>query len=273
MNEYQKTYNSFSGSDIVASVDLELPDGTKIYQVIGSLATISYSTYMDKRPVRSIGNVNAKDYVFGPRTIAGSLAFTVFNKHWLHEAVEAAGLDSSVVTYMVDELPPMNITISLANEYGAESRQALYGVRICSEGQVISANDVYTENTYQFFATGIDLMSSSSPAGKRSVSAPTTITTAETNTSEVVVAVPKTPVKTTDIVKYKVGQTATTITVETDDSSDTVTTTTTKLGDDGASSVTVETSTVDSILADTTKLDSILATTRANALANLNSGG
>ena len=37
---------------------------------------------------------------------------------------------------------------------------ALYGVRIMNEGQVMSTNDIYIENTYQFVASDIELMDS-----------------------------------------------------------------------------------------------------------------
>ena len=60
---------------------------------------------------------------------------------------------------LMDEMPPFDITISMSNEYGAKARLALYGIRIINEGNVISVNDVYTENTYQFLATDIEYLS------------------------------------------------------------------------------------------------------------------
>lgn len=166
---YTKTYTSFSGCDMVASIDIVVPDKNgnmcKISRVIGELQTISYSIHMDKAPVRSIGSVNAKDYVFGPRTIAGSLVFAMFDKHMAHEilmeANEGLGSDMSQMLLM-DEMPPFNITISMANEYGQKARLAIYQIRIVNEGNVMSVNDVYTENTYQFVATDIEYLTNSS---------------------------------------------------------------------------------------------------------------
>lgn len=164
---YTKTYTSFSGSDMVAVVDINLPNSsggtTKVTKVLGEMMTISYSIHMDKTPVRSIGTVNAKDYVFGPRTIAGSLIFAQFNRHIAHEllleankvADSSRAMDQMIV---MDELPPFNVTISMANEYGQKARLAIYGVRIVNEGNVISVNDIYTENTYQFVATDIEYL-------------------------------------------------------------------------------------------------------------------
>ena len=158
---------SFSGCDMVASVNIVLPNRQSISRVIGSLQTITYSIHMDKSPIRSIGNVNAKDYVFGPRTIAGTLIFAVFNKHFLHSLLEELDQENFLQThhFLADEIPPFDITISFFNEYGVKARMALYGVRMVNEGQTMSINDIYTENTYQFVATDIDYMSDRTGSG------------------------------------------------------------------------------------------------------------
>lgn len=182
--EYKYKYpnESFSGCDMVASivygwernVDAEEYTGktgksismdatqlTKSWniKVLGEIQTISYSIHMEKRPVRSIGNVNAKDYVMGPRTIAGSLVFAVFNKHFAEDIIKDHNdFFTEGTAYLVDELPPFNIVISMANEYGIRSKMVIYGVRLLNEGQVMSVNDVYTENTYQFVATDIEYL-------------------------------------------------------------------------------------------------------------------
>ena len=165
--KYKYTNESFSGCDMVASI-------TYSYQVtddkgktctkhntytLGELQTISYSIHMEKKPVRAIGNVNAKDYVMGQRTIAGSLVFAVFNRHFAKNIIkDTNGLFKKGQSFLVDELPPFNIVISFANEYGLRSKLVVYGVRLLNEGQVMSVNDVYTENTYQFMATDVEYM-------------------------------------------------------------------------------------------------------------------
>ena len=159
-----KPYNSYSGCDMVATLQVSSYSGLRnnIY-TLGSLQTISISTHQDKRPVRSLGNINAKEYTMGQRTIAGSLVFAVFDKHFADQMFKDS-LDSinqtetqKISTIMLpDELPPFDITISYANEYGHTSRMALYGVRLINEGQVMSINDIYTENTYQFVATALE---------------------------------------------------------------------------------------------------------------------
>lgn len=182
--EYKYKYpnESFSGCDMVASIvygwdrnideDEQYGKGGKSVsmnatqqvkswniKVLGEVQTISYSIHMEKRPVRSIGNVNAKDYVMGPRTIAGSLVFAVFNKHFAEDIIrDHNDFYTEGTAYLVDELPPFNIVISMANEYGIRSKMVIYGVRLLNEGQVMSVNDVYTENTYQFVATDIEYL-------------------------------------------------------------------------------------------------------------------
>lgn len=169
MSAYQHVYpnESYSGCDMVASISYGYEEAKQDGKVVnkyktytlGELQTISYSIHMEKRPVRSIGNVNAKDYVAGQRTIAGSLVFAVFNKHFAKNMIEGTNeLFQEGESFLVDELPPFNIIISFANEYGMKSRMIIYGVRLLNEGQVMSVNDVYTENTYQFMATDIEYL-------------------------------------------------------------------------------------------------------------------
>ena len=145
-------YNSYSGCDIVVTASLPLINGQSVgkYYTLGSIQTLSISTHQDKRPVRSLGVINAKDYVMGPRTIAGSMVFAVFNKHFATEIMKDLG-----TVLLPDEIPALDITISFANEYGKKSRMAIYGVKLINEGQVMSINDLYTENTYQFVALGL----------------------------------------------------------------------------------------------------------------------
>lgn len=158
---YTGTNSTYSMCDMVATIQLETDYGT-VYSALGELQTISYSIHQQKEPVRCLGNMNAKDWVFGPRTIAGSLVFAVFNKHWMislyDQIKEKAGMKNW--HFVADEIPPFNITMTFANEYGFDSRMVLYGVRLMNEGQVMSTNDIYIENTYEFVANDIEIMDS-----------------------------------------------------------------------------------------------------------------
>lgn len=173
-SDYDCQNQSFSGCDMVAGIDLTLPNGETIRKVIGQLQTVTYSIFTEKSPVRSIGNINAKDYVTGPRTIAGSLMFAVLNKHWAYELAgeikQKGGIGS--MHFMVDELSPFDITISFQNEYGVRARLAIYGVRVVSEGQTMSINDIYTENTYQYVAADLDYLSDATGSASQNIGAP-----------------------------------------------------------------------------------------------------
>jgi len=158
---FAKTNVSFSGCDMVITAEMVTTKGVSVSVMVGEAQTVSYSIYRKLSPILNIGNINAKDYVGGPRTIAGSLVMTVFNQHWGTQLIDkfskSEGYASSRKVLM-DELAPMNITISMANEYGICSRLAIYGVRIFSEGQVMSINDIFTENTFQYVALNIDYL-------------------------------------------------------------------------------------------------------------------
>lgn len=165
VGSFTKTNISFSGCDMVATINIPNSKGVIVTKALGSLQTLSYSTHMDKKPIRVIGNVNPVAFVNGPRTIAGSLVFAVFNEHFLKEIYADERLrsdyDSEFNQYILtDEMPPFDITISMANEYGARSRMAIYGVTFANEGKAISVNDVYTENTYQFLALDLEYLES-----------------------------------------------------------------------------------------------------------------
>ena len=162
-SKYSRTYNSYSGCDIVASINISIPGQEPIHHVFGSIQTLSYSIHQEKTPVRAIGNVNAITYVDGPRTIAGTIVFTVLDKHVIYEIFEELTKKGQYVNehYLMDELPNFDITLSFANEYGHNSSISIYNCTIMDEGQVMSVNDILTENTYHYYATDIDYMTES----------------------------------------------------------------------------------------------------------------
>lgn len=163
-------YDSYAGVDIVVTARINNLSNTtnnlkeKVY-TLGSLQTLSISTHQEKRAVRVIGSVNSLDYVMGQRTVAGSLVFAVFDKHFATEMFNDLKEATGKTFKMVDELPGLDLTITFANEYGKKSRMAIYGVKIINEGQVMSINDLFTENTYQFVATSLDYLKTDISSG------------------------------------------------------------------------------------------------------------
>lgn len=137
---------------------------------IGNLQTISYSSFREKFPVRTLGRVGPKSYTRGARTIAGSMIFTVLHETALKELINiglnfystgvgVAGSDSAFPefsTILVDQLPPLDITLFFSNEVGDMSYMVLYGVELVSEGQTMSIQDMLTENVMQYVARDMD---------------------------------------------------------------------------------------------------------------------
>lgn len=135
-------------------------------KVIAELQTISYSIYREKVPVRTLGSVYPRAYVRGPRTIGGSMIFTVFHQHVLHEILDLnlkfynTGTSDHdnyrYTTNLPDQLPPLDISLIFANEYGAVSHMGLYGVEFVQEGTTYSIEDIFSENVVQYVARDMD---------------------------------------------------------------------------------------------------------------------
>jgi len=170
MTEYSKTYTSFAGTDIVATITMPPQVGGDSY-ILGALQTISYSIHREVVPVRAIGRVSPLGFTAGQRTIGGSLIFTVFNKNvantlkdilvnttnWerrgLLDDTRKSSLSKEAI--LMDELPPFDITITMKNEYGQLSYLVISGIVIVDEGQVMSIEDMIVENTYSYMARDI----------------------------------------------------------------------------------------------------------------------
>jgi hypothetical protein len=167
---FSQSYNSYAGTDIRAMISMPAADGLDpVLRTLGNLQTISYSIFREKYPVRALGHVGEKGRTRGTRTIAGSMVFTVFDRHVLYDMLRKNPGDMNTngvmasnygdLSYvMVDQLPQFDIIIHFANEYGHVSELVIFGVEISAEGQVMSVEDLITENTVQYTATHLALM-------------------------------------------------------------------------------------------------------------------
>ncbi len=164
------SYDSYSGTDI--SAQLILPNEKSPLQ-LGELQTISYSIHRENKPVRILGRVNPKGFVKGPRTIAGSLIFTVFNayafyrldqyKELVYGTSGQYGLATNPMFPLADMLPPFDVVLTFSNEYGKFSRMKILGVTIVDEGGTMSIDDLVSEQTYTYMARGIQPLTSYVP--------------------------------------------------------------------------------------------------------------
>jgi len=176
-----QTFNSFSGVDI-----------SPIFQgkPIGEIQAISYSINREKAPVYTMGKADPRSFARGKRGIAGSLIFIVFDKHSLLERFKdsvfsadkdetglrnkptAAGLfgdiapeagaasgssfnQEEVAPWYSDQIPPFDIVLAAANEYGAQATMRIFGIELLNENSGVSIDDIVTEQQYTYIARSI----------------------------------------------------------------------------------------------------------------------
>lgn len=187
----QKTYNSFSGVDMVVTF------GGKI---LGELQGISYTIQREKSPIYSMGEADPRSFSRAKRGIAGSLVFVVFDRSALLEAMRdrpyianrysipegfeisdvnldtieivpgiigpAVGSASPTVSRIaldkviaapnyVDQVLPFDVVITASNEYGAVARMMIHGVEIMNIGSSLSVNDITTDEACTYLATAV----------------------------------------------------------------------------------------------------------------------
>jgi hypothetical protein len=179
VSEYTRSYNSFSGVDIKATF------GGK---VIGELQGVSYSVTREKAPIYTMGSADPRSFSRGKRGIAGTLIFTVFDRSALietfknmqdksgwffahdtdvqkHESIDARGAtvaqdvntdNSWQPAWYPDQIPPFDIVLTAANEYGLVAQMSLRGVEILNEGSGMSIDDIVTEQQMTFVAREIN---------------------------------------------------------------------------------------------------------------------
>lgn len=158
---------SFSGADIRCVVHVLGNGGMTVPVLLADVQTLSYSTHRDKFPVRALGHTYPRGYTRGGRTIAGSMVFTMFDREVLWRIIQnykydtemnEGEVDFSSYSPMLDQIPPFDITITFANEYGDVANMALYGVEIVDEGTVLSIDDIMVEKTCSFVARDLDIV-------------------------------------------------------------------------------------------------------------------
>lgn len=179
VSEYKRSYNSFGGCDIQATFGGRL---------IGEVQGISYSVTRERAPIYTMGSANPRSFSRGKRGIAGTLVFTVFdraalldsfknrpgkegwyfaNKAELHPGQQVQELDLAATAgtivadhawappAYVDQIPPFDVVLTAANEYGQAAQMQIRGVEIMNEGMGVSIDDIVTETQMTFVAREI----------------------------------------------------------------------------------------------------------------------
>lgn len=199
LSSFTETYTTFSGADIVATFG-----GAPI----GSLSGITWSVTREKAPIYTMGSANPRSFSRGKRGIAGSLIFTMFDRPSLYDMLLKHATDGTVnyftrssnvlpgfdtsntithagivapdsqqlevrtaFPYYADQIPPFDVALTFANEYGQAAVRSIYGVEILNEGSGASMDDIVIEETMTFiarelgpmFATNTQTVSSPTP--------------------------------------------------------------------------------------------------------------
>jgi hypothetical protein len=150
--------SSYSGCDIIPVVyGIDATTKSPALFVLGNVQTFTYSIHSEIGAVKTLGRRGPKGITRGPRTIAGSIIFSVFDRRALWELAKDKNNNTKRVT-IADELPGFDVILYFSNEYGEESTLIVYDIHIGDEGQSHSIEDVYIENTMSYMATGIDLL-------------------------------------------------------------------------------------------------------------------
>lgn len=88
-------------------------------------------------------------------TIAGSMIFTVFNNYAFYRLSRYQDALSSGLYPLADMLPPFDMVLTFANEYGIFSKMKILGLTFVDEGGTMSIDDLITESTLTYMARGI----------------------------------------------------------------------------------------------------------------------
>lgn len=173
----EKVYHSIGGIDI--SVILAFPDNvgglSSPYVFLGSAITVSYSVHRAKVPVYNLGETTVSGFSIGKKTVAGSIIKAVMEDDELEEflleklpKMQSINKNESIIpvtklsysqdssSIMKDDLLPFNIILVFSSEYKqVEREEVIYGCNIISNGKVLSAMDLFTEDQISFVAKDV----------------------------------------------------------------------------------------------------------------------
>lgn len=155
-----------SGSSTHVVLEFPFEEG---FIYLGSLVSISYSTYTDKSPVFVCGSNVIKGFAIGNRWVAGSMiintcledeisSFLQSKIQQLHKTnKKVLSVQESLGTYAKDSLVSFNISIIFTTEFHPDSAVIrLNGATFVNIGQVMSIEDLVTETSLSFVARTLE---------------------------------------------------------------------------------------------------------------------
>lgn len=188
----QRSYRSFSGVDIQATfqgkrigtlqgVSYTITREKAPQYVMGKVDPISFSRgkrgiagsliflvfdrtnllfelnnnfFSDEHDVNRTAFGNAEARRRADRTVDSVLGSIVGSQGATTEAQRDAGLVNALPWYH-DQMPPMDIVLTAATEYGQVSRMMIHNIEILNAGSGISIDDITTDENMTFVATDI----------------------------------------------------------------------------------------------------------------------
>lgn len=194
-SEYTKTYTTFSGCDIVATfgdkVIGELQaitysvsrEKAPVYTMgsaeprsfsrgkRGIAGTIVFTVFDRDALIEAMKETGTITRIGTPETLAREHTDPMSIHEWdslMSEQVpdDRADLPGALTQeeqepHYADEVPPFDITITFANEYGQKATMVIYAVEILNEGTGFSIDSVTSEKACTFVARRIDPMTDS----------------------------------------------------------------------------------------------------------------
>lgn len=174
----QYKHTAVNGSDI--QVILRFPDllvnGEPGVLHLASVITVSYSVYREKAPVYNIGQPLLSGFGIGKKYVAGSLITVSFDTDEISDFINRylesqenkdfdrtdalldGGTYKKIHTMMRDDLSSFDMVFIMEDEMsgvGNAKEIILYDAQFINNGQVMSINDLITENTLSFIARDI----------------------------------------------------------------------------------------------------------------------
>jgi hypothetical protein len=161
--DVENTFSTYTGSDLRIIVDLvnaatASNNSPQVYKQLIECTTFTVSIHREKSAVRAAGYINPKGFARGRRTIAGTMVLTQYTVDVLYnflmsQQLMASDLSKDTQYVKVDQLPPFNMTLLFADEYGNTSYRRVLAVDFVTDGVVYSSNDMLSEQTVSYMAS------------------------------------------------------------------------------------------------------------------------
>lgn len=159
---------SFSGADFVIvgyRPEVRNAAGEPVQDITGNASqsafiefanvqTLSISMTRDVAAKRPLGTAWVEEYSRGARTVAGSMAFIMFDQDAFRDLAGARPGSSreDAQFYIPDDIPEFNVVVSATNEFGQTISGILLGVTLVNSGITVGVQDVFTEQMFSYVA-------------------------------------------------------------------------------------------------------------------------